>query len=152
MSADEGSSRPAGEERPRWEYRFDNFRRAFLLLREAIELSQERPLSNLEQEGTIQRFEYSWELAWKTLKDYLEFQGIILETATPRSIIKAAFAAGVIYDGDAWMAALDARNKMAHTYNFTVFEGVVKDVTNRYLALMDTLHEKLLSEVAGTAI
>ena len=151
MSPDEASPSSAGQERPRWEYRFDNFQRAFFLLREAIELSQERPLSNLEQEGTIQRFEYCWELAWKTLKDYLEFQGIILETATPRSVIKAAFGAGVIDRGDDWMAALDARNKMSHTYNFKVFEGVVKDIQARYLALMDGMHDNMLAEVTRAA-
>lgn len=116
-------------------------------MREAIELSQERPLSNLEQEGTIQRFEYCWELAWKTLKDYLEFQGVILETLTPRAVIKAAFASGLIDRGDDWMAALDARNKMSHTYNFKIFEEVVKAIQSRYLDLLDGLNERLLLEV-----
>lgn len=147
MSPEAIEPEPGTGERPRWESRFDNFQRAFFLLREAIELSQERGLTQLEREGTIQRFEYCWELAWKTLKDFLEYQGVVLESVTPRAVIKAGYAAGVIMDGEIWMAALDARNKMSHTYNFKVFEEVVKGIENRYLALMDSLHEKLLGEL-----
>lgn len=58
---------------PRWLYRFDNFKRAFSLLREAINIMQERKITQLETEGAIQRFEYTWELTWLVLKDYLEY-------------------------------------------------------------------------------
>lgn len=131
-------------DKPRWRYRFDNFARAFVLLREAIELDQERELSQLEREGIIQRFEYTWELAWQTLKDYLEFQGIVIESATPRAVIKAAFEAGIISRGDDWMDALDARNKMSHTYNFKVFEQVISDIQATFLDLLDEVYEMLL--------
>lgn len=127
------------EEKPRWQHRLDNFSRAFLLLREAIEAMEERDLTQLEKEGVVQRFEYCWELAWKALKDFLEFEGVQLESTTPRSVLKAAFAMGVIDRGDDWMAALDARNKMAHVYNFRVFEQVIADIRQRYLALFDSL-------------
>jgi hypothetical protein len=70
-------------DRPRWHYRFDNYKRAFDLLSQAVAIMDERPLSPLEKEGTIQRFEYTWELAWKLLKDYLEDQGIVLDKITP---------------------------------------------------------------------
>ena len=103
-------------ETPRWVYRFDNYKRAFLLLRQAIETMQTRELTQLEKEGVIQRFEYTWELAWKVLKDYLENAGVNLPTITPASVIRAAFAAKIIDNGDIWMRALDARNTMAHTY------------------------------------
>ena len=133
-------------EKPRWQYRFDNFGRAFILLREGIESIDERELSQLEREGLIQRFEYTWELAWKTLKDYLDFQGVNLETVTPRSVIRAAFAANIISHGTEWMAALDARNKMSHTYNFKIFEEVIADVQTRYLTLFDELYDHLLEQ------
>ncbi len=84
---------------PRWQYRFDNYRRAFALLREAI--GQERPLNQLEKEGVIQRFEYTVELAWKTLKDYLESENVVLEQITPRAVIRRAFEAGIIKQGEA---------------------------------------------------
>lgn len=63
---------------PRWIYRFDNFKRAFNLFRDAIYTMREREINQLEKEGMIQRFEYTWELTWKVLKDYLEYKGIVL--------------------------------------------------------------------------
>lgn len=127
-------------DKPRWIYRFDNYKRAFLLLREAIEVLEERDLTQLEKEGVIQRFEYTWELAWKVLKDYLDSEGVVLDKITPASVIRAAFEAKIVTNGEAWMAALDARNKMAHTYDFKKFEGVVKDIQAHYLKLFDDLH------------
>lgn len=134
------------DEQPRWLYRFDNYKRAFVLIREAIETSEERELSQLEKEGVIQRFEYTWELAWKVVKDYLEYIGITPETASPRATIRAAFAAGIIENGEGWMAALDARNKMAHTYDFKTFERIIEGIRKDYLALFDQLHLFLMEK------
>ena len=67
---------PPKPAKPRWLYRFDNYKRAFGLLREAMELIETRPLTQLEREGVIQRFEYTWELAWKLIQDYLEREGV----------------------------------------------------------------------------
>jgi nucleotidyltransferase substrate binding protein (TIGR01987 family) len=131
-------------DKPRWQYRFDNFRRAYLLLQEAIDTSLERPLSQLEKEGVIQRFEYTMELAWKTMKDYLEAQNLVLEQITPRSVIKEAFAAKLINDGQVWMDALDARNQLSHTYNFKTFEAVIVDIKKRYLLAIGNLYTDLL--------
>ena len=94
---------------PRWQYRFDNYRRAFTLLREAIE--QERPLNQLEKEGVIQRFEYTVELAWKCLKDYLESENVVLEQITPRAVIRRAFEAGIIKHRDEELALLDSQRQ-----------------------------------------
>ncbi|MDR0328972.1 MAG: nucleotidyltransferase substrate binding protein [Planctomycetaceae bacterium] len=71
----------------RWKQRFQNFRRAFGLLREAVEGRNIDEYSDLEQEGIIQRFEYTFELGWKTFKDYLEFKGIAPSEMTPRQVI-----------------------------------------------------------------
>lgn len=133
-------------DKPRWQYRLDNYSRAFVLLREGIDQLEERGLSQLEREGLIQRFEYTWELAWKTMSDYLAYQGVIVTPIAPRSVLKAAFEAGVIEHGEEWMAALDARNKMSHTYNFKVFEAVIEQVRTRFLALFDALYERLMAE------
>ena len=76
---------------PRWRYRFSNYKRAFTLLREAIETMSESGLSQLEKEGTIQRFEYTMELAWNVMKDYLEHEGVVFEQTTPRNVIRKAF-------------------------------------------------------------
>lgn len=129
---------------PRWVYRFDNFKRAFALLGEAIQTIRERKISSLEQEGVIQRFEYTWELTWKVLKDYLEYTGIILDTVTPAAVIKAAIAANIIKNGDVWMSALDSRNKMSHTYDFKKFEKIVISIEKEYYPELECMHLKML--------
>jgi len=128
---------------PRWKYRFVNYKRAFNLLREAME---QETLSQLEQEGVIQRFEYTMELAWKTMKDYLESQNVVFDQITPRAVIRRAFEAGIIKDGETWQNALDARNKMSHTYNFETFGKVVADIRQQYLAVLDDFYFFLIQE------
>jgi len=133
--------------KPRWVYRFDNYKRAFNLLREAIEALEQRELTQLEKEGIIQRFEYTWELAWKVLKDYLEHEGVVLDKITPASVIKAAFEAKIIKDGEQWMSALDARNSMSHQYNLKKFEEIIKDIQAQYLSLLDDLHMTMMENI-----
>lgn len=131
------------KEKLRWQYRFDNFQRAYALLREAIEKYQEQKLEPLEKEGIIQRFEYCTELAWKTMKDYLENEGIVFEQITPKAVFKEAIACKLLSDGQSWMNILDARNKTSHTYNFETFETVIVDITKKYLSCFGELYEKL---------
>ena len=131
-------------QKPRWLDRFDNLKRAFLLLREVMEIIQERKLSPLEQEGVIQRFEYTWELTWKVLKDYLEYSGIVLDTVTARSVIKEAIAAKIIDNGDVWMDALDSRNKMSHTYNYKDFEKIIISIEKNYYPELEKFYLKML--------
>ncbi len=100
----------------RWKQRFENFSRAFKLLQEAFDRDPEG-MSDLEKEGAIQRFEYTFELAWKTLMDYLIYSGVAFDQITPRSVIKEAFAAKVIKDGQVWIDMLEQRNLMSHTYD-----------------------------------
>jgi nucleotidyltransferase substrate binding protein (TIGR01987 family) len=132
----------------RWVQRFSNFDRAFTLLREAFDQGLAN-LSQLEKEGTIQRFEVAYELAWKTMKDYLEHQGLIVDPATPRNAIKEAFAAKLLPDAQAWIDMMLSRNLLSHTYDFAVFEEVLGEIGKRYLPAMDELHgfflEKRLS-------
>ena len=134
------------DDSPRWRYRFDNYRRAFSLLREAIELMEEREPTQLEKEGTIQRFEYTIELAWKVMKDYLESENFVFGQITPKAVIRKAFEAKLLEDGQTWMDALDARNEMSHAYDPESFEIVIKDIRRRYLRAFDALHEKLGAE------
>jgi nucleotidyltransferase substrate binding protein (TIGR01987 family) len=122
----------------RWKQRFQNFDRAFLLLQEA--LTGNRTLSALEKEGVIQRFEYTYELAWKTLKDYLEASGVVISPITPRQVIKEGFAARIIPGGQVWIKMLDNRNLLSHTYDSAVFEQAVKAIGDHYLPAMAELH------------
>ncbi len=126
----------------RWQYRFKNFSRAFSLLREALE-EEGRALNQLEREGVIQRFEYTFELAWNLLKDRLEHDGIVLSTVTPRQVIRQAFQAKLIKDGDTWIAMLTDRNLMSHTYDFATFDVVIDRIQHRYLAILEEFYERL---------
>ena len=132
------------DDTPRWVYRFRNYMRAFSLLREAIEMMETRELSQLEKEGVIQRFEYTIELAWNVMKDYLESENVVFDQVTPRAVIRKAFETNLVEDGAVWMDALDMRNRMSHTYNFATFERVVESIRRRYLAAFSELHMKLL--------
>jgi len=133
----------------RWRQRFQNFDRAIVLLREPVERGVDT-LSALEKEGTIQRFEFATELAWKTLNDYLQFQGQTLATVTPRNVIKAAFAARILSDGQVWIDMLDHRNLLSHTYDESTFDQAVIAVRDRYMAALEELHgwflERRISE------
>ena len=103
-------------EKKRWQYRFDNFSRAYSLIQGAAERNKAGELDQLAKEGMIQRFKLCMELAWKTMKDYLESQNVIFSQVTPRVVLKESVAGRLISDGESWMSALDARNKMSHTY------------------------------------
>jgi nucleotidyltransferase substrate binding protein (TIGR01987 family) len=129
----------------RWKQRFQNFDRAFVLLRDALE-NGPHTLNQLEKEGVIQRFEFSFELAWKTLKDFMEQDGFVFATITPRQVLKDAFAAKILSDGQVWIDMLDHRNLLSHTYNLAKFEEAVNAVHERYLDAFDQLHEFLQAE------
>ena len=120
---------------PRWKYRFTNFSRAFTLLRDALEPGVEA-LNQLEREGVIHRFEYTFELAWNTLKDRLEYDGIVFDTVTPRSVIRQAFQSGFIGDGETWLYMLTDRNLRSHTYDAARIKAVLTNIHDQYMAVM----------------
>jgi nucleotidyltransferase substrate binding protein (TIGR01987 family) len=104
-------------------------------------------LNQLEKEGVIQRFEYCFELAWKTTKDYMEANGFVFAVVMPRQVLKDAFAAKLIADGQVWIAMLDHRNLLSHTYNPIVFEQAVEAIHQQYLPAMERLLNFLQQEV-----
>ena len=134
----------------RWKQRFDNFDRAFTLLRTALQSCALDDFSYLEQEGIIQRFEYSFELAWKTMKDYLENSGVALSPVTPRAVIKEAFAAKMIDDGDGWIAMMLDRNQLSHTYDMVTFRKVLVAVNENYLPILEQLHQWLQQKLKNS--
>ncbi len=115
----------------RWKQRFDNFTRALQTLTEAIELAHQRPLSKLEKQGLIQSFEFTHELGWKVLKDYLEDRGVG-DLIGSRDATRSAFQNGLIEDGQAWMDMIKARNLTSHTYNQDVAENIEQDTLARF--------------------
>jgi len=130
----------------RWQQRLANFERALALLREAM-VNGPAALNQLEKEGAIQRFEYCFELAWKTTKDYMEANGFVFAVVMPRQVLKEAYAAKVIEDGQVWIAMLDHRNLLSHTYNPVVFEQAVEAIHQRYLSALEQLYGFLRREV-----
>ncbi|MDP4837591.1 MAG: nucleotidyltransferase substrate binding protein [Burkholderiales bacterium] len=115
----------------RWKQRLTNYTRAFQSLTEAVELSQQRGLSALEQQGLIQSFEFTHELAWKMLKDYLEYQGVS-NIIGSRDASRVAFQNALIQDGEVWMQMIAARNQTSHTYNLKIAQSVVESILNRF--------------------
>ncbi|MCF8367479.1 MAG: nucleotidyltransferase substrate binding protein [Bacteroidales bacterium] len=116
------------EKNTRWRQRFINFEKAYMQFKEAIE--NYSTLSVLEKEGLVQRFEYTFELAWKLMKDFMESKGTTLKF--PRDIIKNAFHYDMIDTGEIWMDMLDKRNTLAHTYDEKNFEEALKKIHDEY--------------------
>ncbi len=130
----------------RWQYRFQNFSRALSLLNEALE-GEVSDLNDLEKEGVIQRFEYTFELSWNTLKDRLEYDGVLMQSVTPRSVIRTAIATGLVADGQTWMNMLEDRRNTSHRYDAGLLESVLSNIQNNYLPILKTLHGRLSEEM-----
>ncbi len=126
----------------RWKQRFQNFDRAYLLLADALKDGPDA-LSILEKEGVVQRFEFTFDLAWKTLKDFMQEAGLTVPLALPRNVIKEAFASGLLRDGQVWIDMLEDRNKLSHIYDERLFEEMVKTIAARYLDAIGVLHRDL---------
>lgn len=123
----------------RWQPRFANFRKALSQLRKFVDKGD---LTELEEQGAIQAFEYTYELAWLVLKDFLEYQGQT-DIFGSRDAIKKAFRAGLIQDGEAWMDAYISRTKTSHTYNEETAREVADAILNRYYDLFTALEKKM---------
>ena len=121
----------------RYKQRFENFKKAFLLLEEALKI--ENP-SIIEKAGIIQFFEISFELAWKLMKDYLEFEGYNIKS--PREAIKTAFSIELIDNGDIWLEALGDRNLTVHTYNESDAEEIYEKIKEDYFKLLKHLYKR----------
>jgi nucleotidyltransferase substrate binding protein (TIGR01987 family) len=120
----------------RWNQRFANYEKAFLKLKEGIDLYAENA-NDLEKEGIIQRFEFTHELAWKVMKDFLQAKGII-EIIGSRDATRLAFQNDLIQNGDVWMQMIESRNRTVHTYQDTILEvEYLKIVKDYYLAFSD---------------
>ena len=126
----------------RWQQRFSNYKKALHQLGEAVALSKSRELSDLEKQGVIQAFEYTHELAWTTLKDFLEFKGQ-RDIYGSKDASRKAFQLNIIEDGECWMDMIQSRNKTFHTYNKETAEEIVAAVTTSYYTVFLNLEEKL---------
>ena len=131
----------------RWQQRFTNFKKALLQLQSAADLSKQRPLSDLEKQGVIQAFEFTHELAWNVLKDYLQDQGN-QNIKGSKDATREAFKVDLITDGEQWMAMIQSRNVSSHTYDERTAEQLVSVIFKHYFPLfiaLKTEMEKYLS-------
>jgi len=128
----------------RWEQRFSNYVKAFNKLDQAVTkiktdfeieddgtIDDDEFLDDIIKEGIIQRFEYTHELSWKVMKDFLEDVGEVKMYGS-KDATKEAFAAELITDGDVWMDMIKSRNKTSHTYNEEVADEIFKNIITQY--------------------
>lgn len=126
----------------RWEQRFSNFNKALAQLKNAVTLAQEKGLSELEQQGLVQAFEYTHELAWKTLKDFLEYRGAG-DIYGSKDATRESFRLGLIENGEIWMDMIKSRNQTSHTYNQETVEAIVAAIIDYYFAEFEALQARL---------
>jgi nucleotidyltransferase substrate binding protein (TIGR01987 family) len=107
----------------RWEQRFSNYEKALSQLQKFID---KKDLNELEEQGLIQAFEFTHELAWNVIKDYFDYQGNNKINGS-RDATREAFKRGLIIDGDEWMEMIKSRNESSHTYH----EETVKKIQNK---------------------
>ena len=130
------------ENMDRWKERLKSYSKALLQLESAL---QQKQFSALEKDGVIKRFEFTFELAWKTLQDKLYDQGY-LSTKGPKPVIKQAFNNGIITDGQAWIDMLIDRNNPTHLYDESAAVSIFDRIQITYFALLQELKSKLENE------
>jgi nucleotidyltransferase substrate binding protein (TIGR01987 family) len=115
----------------RWKQRFTNYIKALQTLTDAVKLAEERELSTLEEQGVIQSFEFTHELAWNVLKDYLEYQGV-MNIVGSRGAVREAFKNGLIEEGETWMTMIKDRNLSSHTYDLERAQEIVERILEEH--------------------
>ena len=126
----------------RWKQRFQNYEKAVAHLQEAV---SKKDLSDLEKAGVVQTYEFTFELGWKTVKDYLQEKDI--DVKFPREVIKEGYKYDIIKDGDAWIDMLQKRNLMSHTYNEKNAELAYKLIEEQYYDELYDTYQKLKKEL-----
>ena len=128
----------------RWKQRFENFKLANANILEISDCIKKEGLNKIYTMALIQAFEMSFELGWKTIKDYLEYNG--KNVANPRSAIKEAFSEQIIIDGQHWIEMMETRNKTSHTYKEDFAKQTAEEILNIYIPLLIDLEKTLSSK------
>lgn len=119
--------------------KIENYHHALAQLAEAVQIYTADPGDALYRDGLIQRFEFTVELAWKSLKEYLEDQGAVLGITSPRGVLKEAYAAGVITDAETWNRIIEARNITSHVYDEKTAQTVADQIAREFLPVLQKL-------------
>ncbi len=130
----------------RWIQRFNNYRKALSRLGEAVALAEERDLSDLEQQGLIQGFEFTFDLAWKTLQDYLRHHERPNDNGGPNVIIDQALADGIIKGDEVWKAMKKSRDLTSHSYDGETADDIAENILDTYHGLFIQLETRLQLE------
>ncbi len=136
----------------RWLQRFSNFRKAMVKLHQAVRIVEDAmdfgdEVDELLEEGLIQRFEYTHELAWNVMKDYVEYQGYT-NIGGSRDAIRQALAINIIDDAQ-WMESIVDRNSTSHLYNDDEATRIYEKIIDVYFPLFCRFEEKMV-EISGT--
>ena len=131
----------------RWEQRFVNYEKALAKLEEGVKLNVDT-ISDIEKEGVIQRFEFTHELAWNVMKDYLEYQGNNTISGS-RDATREAFKSNLITNGEDWMDMIMSRNKSSHTYNQETMEDIYTKIIHNYFPVFFNFKTKMQSLISG---
>lgn len=131
----------------RWQERLQNYKKSVENLNETIQCIGQNGLNKIYTMALVQAFEICFELAWKTMKDYLEFNG--MKTDTPRDTIKTAFSTNLIKDGQGWIEMMEARNKTSHTYRETFANQLADDILQTYSRLIENFETTMDSKING---
>lgn len=127
----------------RWRQRFQNFDKAFKKLKEACE---QENLNKLERNGLIQRFEFTIDLSWKVLKDYMESKGFVFKPS-PKDTYREAQNAGLIDYAQTLIDGLDIRNELTHDYDGVKFETSEDVIKTQIIPVLEKLHQFFTQEV-----
>ncbi|MBP7856953.1 MAG: nucleotidyltransferase substrate binding protein [Prevotella sp.] len=136
------------ENKERWMLRLESYGKALARLDEVLHLQAERPLTPLELDGMIQRFEYTQEMAWKLLKNYIEYQNNI-SLAGSRDTVRHAFANHLIDNPEPWIDMLDSRNLTSHIYDGEVELKVVDKIQHTFYPVLKELNTRFLGILKG---
>ena len=129
----------------RWKQRFENYEKAYKSLLESDDALKKEPDNAFIKDSLIQRYEYTIELAWKTMKDYLEEQGFI-DVTSPKKVVRKAFEERLIQSASDWIAALNGRNITSHAYDEVKANEIIKEISEKYILVFRDLHEQLNRE------
>jgi nucleotidyltransferase substrate binding protein (TIGR01987 family) len=132
----------------RWHQRFQHYQKALSQLDNAIELSRQRRLSEIEQQGLIKAFEFTHKLAWNVMKDYFEYQGSSTIMGS-RDATREAFQRNLISDGEGWMEMIKSRNMTSHTYNQDIADEISGKVIAQYGGLFQALRIRMQDLLDG---
>ena len=127
----------------RFEQRRADYVKALERLKEAVKQGD----SDIVIDGILHRFEFTFELAWKTVKDYLEYLGITNKVGSPREIIQTGYKQGIIEDGESWIKMMLSRNSLSHIYDEKTSREIYEYIVSEYIDLFENLKKKLNEEI-----